>query len=163
MQAAATKVAVRRLKRRKDFLRVAAQRTKWVTPGLILQAAPTPDVPHGDKTQTPESPLSDAPTLAETRVGFTVSKKVGNAVKRNRARRRLKAAADALLPELAVPGIDYVVIGRGATVERPFEDLLHDLRTALKRVGTGAKPLGERRPRGPSSERTHPKKEADEQ
>ena len=109
-----------RLKKRPDFLRVAALRRKWAAPGLILQAAPG----TGPETQ--------ADSL---RVGFTVSKKVGNAVCRNRARRRLKAAVDAIFPDQAVPGLDYVVIGRRETLERPYSLLLQDLAAALKRVG----------------------------
>lgn len=69
------------------------------------------------------------------RLGFTCSKKVGNAVARNRARRRLKAAAACLMPESAAAGYDYVLIGRAETVDRPYPLLLQDLRLALKRVG----------------------------
>lgn len=117
-------LALVRLKTRADFLRVAAQRRKWATPGLILQAAPTPPA------VAPEA------GGGVVRVGFTCSKKVGNAVTRNRARRRLKAAVAEVFPELARPGTDYVVIGRAETVARPYSLLLQDLRTALKRVGT---------------------------
>lgn len=117
-----------RLKARRDFLRVANARRKWVTPGFILQVAPTPadaDAASGDATD-----------LASPRVGFTTSRKVGNAVERNRARRRLRAVADQALPHLAKPGHDYVFIGRaGTTTQVPFDQLLHDLRWALKRLG----------------------------
>jgi ribonuclease P protein component len=124
-----------RLKRRSEFLRVAALRCKWATPGLILQAAPAAASP-------PTAPSSDAhglPALgsvmpAALRVGFTCSKKVGNAVARNRAKRRLRAAAAAILPVHAVPGYDYVLIGRQETLRRPYALLLQDLQTALKRV-----------------------------
>lgn len=109
-----------RLKKRVDFLRVAGRRRKWAAPGLILQAAPA------------EGPDAKADAI---RVGFTVSKKVGNSVERNRARRRLKAAAGEILPVLAAPGLDLVVIGRRETLTRPYSLLLQDLRTALKRVG----------------------------
>jgi ribonuclease P protein component len=69
------------------------------------------------------------------RVGFTCSKKVGNAVARNRAKRRLRAAADIVLPAMARPGWDYVLIGlRDRTAQRPFVDLCADLRLALARV-----------------------------
>jgi ribonuclease P protein component len=68
-------------------------------------------------------------------VGFTCSRKVGNAVARNRAKRRLRAAARAVLPETGRPGWDYVLIGRPeATAGRAWPDLLADLRAALARV-----------------------------
>jgi len=69
------------------------------------------------------------------RAGFTASKKVGNAVARNRAKRRLRAAARALIPAHGRPGWDYVLVARpGATVVRDFADLLRDLETALRAV-----------------------------
>ena len=68
-------------------------------------------------------------------VGFTCSKKVGNAVARNRAKRRLREAARAVLPEGARPGWDYALIGRATeTAARPFPLLLDDLRRALAKV-----------------------------
>ncbi|PWJ20936.1 ribonuclease P protein component [Jannaschia seohaensis] len=68
-------------------------------------------------------------------VGFTCSKKVGNAVARNRAKRRLREAARAVLPEAGHPGWDYALIGRAeATAARPFPLLLDDLRRALAKV-----------------------------
>lgn len=74
-------------------------------------------------------------TSHDCRVGYTVSKRVGNAVARNRARRRLRAAAAAVLPAHARPGLDFVVIGVPATLTRAFADLAGDFCTALKRVG----------------------------
>ncbi len=72
---------------------------------------------------------------ARTQVGFTASKKIGNAVLRNRAKRRLRAAARAVLPRLARPGWDYVLVARpAATVTRPFADMLRDLEAALAAV-----------------------------
>ncbi len=69
------------------------------------------------------------------RVGFTCSKKVGNAVARNRAKRRLREVARTLLPELGHPGWDYVLIGRrGGTADRPFEDLKADLAHCLRKI-----------------------------
>ena len=138
-------VSLDRLKKRADFLRVAGQRKKWAAPGLILQVAP---LPLGQ-------PVQPAPKADAIRVGFTCSKKVGNSVARNRARRRLKAAVDEIFPTNARPGLDYVVIGRRETVDRDYSLLLQDLRTALKRVGAlppadpseGVSPNGE----GPAS------------
>jgi ribonuclease P protein component len=75
------------------------------------------------------------PLPSSIRVGFTTSRKVGNAVARNRARRRLREAARLLLAEAAAPGRDYVLIGRRATLQRPFPLLLADLESALRRLG----------------------------
>ena len=67
--------------------------------------------------------------------GFSVSRKVGNAVTRNRAKRRLRALAVQTLPRLGHPGWDYVLVGRpGATVDRPFAALLDDLEGALRSI-----------------------------
>ncbi len=68
------------------------------------------------------------------RVGFTVTRRVGNAVVRNRAKRRLRAAAAAVFPRLGRSGTDYVVIGRLGTLERPFPDLMKDLEQAIIRL-----------------------------
>lgn len=68
------------------------------------------------------------------RVGFTVSRKVGNAVQRNRARRRLRAVVETVMPEFAEEGYDFVVIGRAATLKRPFPALKNDLIQALRKL-----------------------------
>ena len=72
------------------------------------------------------------------RVGFTVTKKVGNAVVRNRVKRRLRAVAAEVFPRLGRAGTDYVVIGRLATLTRPFEaeDHLEQAIAKLDRQGT---------------------------
>ena len=104
------------LKQRRDFL-AAARARKAVTDGLILQARPRHDE-------------TDA-----IRVGFTASKKVGNAVFRNRAKRRMRALAREIVGEMGRPGHDYVLIARhGATVSLPFAALQTGLRSALRKV-----------------------------
>jgi ribonuclease P protein component len=107
-----------RLKTRADFVRVAGARVRAVRDGLIVQAAP-------------------APAGEAVRVGFTASRRVGNAVTRNRAKRRLRAAADAVLAERGRPGVDYVLIARAATAGRPYAALVADLEGALRRLGRG--------------------------
>ena len=114
--------AVLRLKRRADFLRVARTRRKWVAPGLILQA----------RTQTAED-TSDG-EFGVSRVGFTVSRKVGNAVVRNRVRRRLRDATAQVIPEQAKAGHDFVIIGRKGSLKRPFAALRRDLEKGLKQL-----------------------------
>ena len=105
-----------RLKHRSDFLRLAKAGRKAVAQGLVLQAMMRDDG-------------------GATRLGFTVTKKVGNAVIRNRTRRRLKEAARLLLREHPVGGVDLVLIGREGTRARPFPALMDDLRRALNKVG----------------------------
>lgn len=104
------------IRNRPDFLRAASARRQG-TGGFLLQARN-----RGD----------DSPAV---RVGFTASKKIGNAVFRNRAKRRLREVARAVLPALAKQGWDYVLVARPqATVSRPFPDLLADLELALRSV-----------------------------
>ena len=122
--------SVGRLKRRADFLRVAAARRKWAAPGLILQVAPQP------VSEQPDFETADD----AVRVGFTASRKVGNAVKRNRARRRLKALVREMIATGADPGLDLVLIARPATVDRPFDELRRDLLQSLQRTKAARKP-----------------------
>jgi len=111
-----------RLLRRADFLR-AARGVKAARPGLVLQVRRrSPDETGGD---------------ARPRVGYTASRKVGNAVVRNRARRRLRAAVADVLSARAEPGCDYVLIARAATADRAYDDLLADLGKALDRARPG--------------------------
>jgi ribonuclease P protein component len=77
---------------------------------------------------------------SEPRFGFTVTKKLGNAVTRNRIRRRLKAAVTSVLTDHAKPGHDYVIIARAAAETRVFADLVSDVVHALKTVHAGGAP-----------------------
>ena len=130
-----------RLKRRREFLIVASQGRKWAAPGLILQAMVRVDGPRSPLT-TADSVPAEPLRPDGLRVGFTVSRKVGNAVARNRARRRLKAAAEAVLPSQARTAYDYVLIGRQQTMTRSFPALLQDLETALRKTGAHVAPPG---------------------
>ena len=109
-----------RLKNRRQFLRVAAKNRKWVTRGILLQAAPRP--------------AEERMRVPGPRYGLTVSKRVGNSVVRNRARRRLRAAAEEILPLCATPSFDYVLIGRKETPARDFASLKKDLKTGLRNL-----------------------------
>jgi ribonuclease P protein component len=71
------------------------------------------------------------------RVGFTATRKLGSAVVRNRARRRLREVVRATLPEVATPGCDYVLIARSGALTRPYQALLGDLRSAMAAIAKG--------------------------
>lgn len=87
-----------------------------------------------------------------TRIGYTCSKKVGNAVARNRAKRRLREVARQVIPEHGRPGWDYVLIGRAnVTVSRDFAQLCDDLRHALKKLHDGGKHKRRDKPRKASA------------
>jgi ribonuclease P protein component len=132
------------LKRRGDFVRLKSGR-KWVTPAFVLQAMPRA-ADDGDGASGP-------------RFGFTVSgravaqgrpggRKRGNAVRRNRARRRLREAVRLVAPTAARADFDYVVIGRAAALERDFDDLLKDLRIAFDKVHSLDQNRERKTPRG---------------
>jgi len=101
-----------RLKKRADFLR-AAKGIRRVTQSLTLETCLTPEPAEG------------------VRVGFTATRKLGGAVERNRAKRRLRAAAAAVLPLSARAGNDYVLVARPGTLTRQFSSLIEDLGQAL--------------------------------
>ncbi len=115
----AVSVCLSTLKTRPEFLRAASARRQG-TGGFLLQARCRND------------------DTARMQVGFTASKKIGNAVARNRAKRRLREVARAILPQLGQPGWDYVLVARpGATISRNYADLLADLQGALRQIHKG--------------------------
>jgi len=118
-----------RIRRRRDFLATAAARRKWATAGMVVQV----------RRRNPGEADDDL-----VRIGFTTSRKVGNAVTRNRARRRLRACVDAVFSDIVKPdivksgsvksGLDIVIIGRARTVVRPFDALKDDFLKSLHKL-----------------------------
>jgi ribonuclease P protein component len=107
-----------RLRQRADFV-AAATGAKAPTAAFVLQARK-----RGDS-----GPI---------RVGFTVTKKVGSAVERNRVRRRLKAVVSRSAGGRMRPGHDYVLVGRRAALELPFDRLVEEFNGAMRRLETTA-------------------------
>ena len=118
------------LKTRAEFLAVRGG-ARCATPAFVLETKPratgTPGGASLDATCSGTSPKGP-------RFGFTITKKIGNAVVRNRIRRRLKAALTPLSAQLAVATHDYVVIARQPAFDIPFATLQKDLERALQRV-----------------------------
>ena len=114
------------LKIRADFLRVAAGHRRAVAPGLVVQAARRPEGSNSGEI---------------VRVGFTASRKIGNAVIRNRAKRRLRSVAVAILSREGRPDTDYVLIARATTADRPYGALISDLSAALRRIAPDQRTL----------------------
>ncbi len=104
-------IPIERLKRRAEFL-AAAKAPNCARGAVVVQALAREAQPA-------------------IRAGFTATRKIGGAVVRNRAKRRLREAARLLLPTYGRPGIDYVFIARGGTATRPWARLLDDVKSAL--------------------------------
>ncbi len=111
--------AVLTLKKRAEFLRLRGG-ARFATPSFVLETRPR----HA----------GEGAEAATARFGFTVTKKLGGAVVRNRIRRRLKAAVSLVAPGRARPEHDYVLVARLAAFDRAFPEVKKDLERALQRV-----------------------------
>ncbi len=108
------------IKKRKDFLRLTQHGHKFVTSSFIMLMLPEDSQSAG---------------VEGMRIGYTVTKKMGNAVVRNRIKRRFREAASQVMPQKAKPGHVYVLIARHSALQCPFSTLLRDLDFALTRIG----------------------------
>lgn len=108
------------LKRRAEFLRIRGGR-RWSGPAFLIEGKP-----REEASGCPDGP----------RFGFTVTRKLGGAVVRNRIRRRLKAALHSSA-EAAAPHYDYVIVARARAADAPFDELKADMARALARIGSG--------------------------
>jgi ribonuclease P protein component len=125
---------VETLKKRSEFLRIRGG-ARWATASFVLEAKRRPDASKA----VARAPVSGA---SMPRFGFTVTKKLGSAVVRNRIRRRLKAAVDELAERNARADCDYVLVARKSAMTRPFASLLSDLEQAFARVNGTIKSSG---------------------
>lgn len=116
------------LKKRSDFLRLRGG-ARFATPSFVLETRPSLAV-NQDGGAVQDRAVADE----DTRFGYTVTKKLGGAVVRNRIKRRLRAAVAAVAPKLALPGHDYVLVARSAAYDRAFAEIKKDLERALQRV-----------------------------
>lgn len=103
------------LRKRADFLHIQKNGQKWITPAFVIQSF-----------------FDDSVTTSE--IGFTATKKLGGAVVRNRAKRRLRAACDEVFREFPIKNRRFVLIARDEALTREFPVLLKDLRWALRRL-----------------------------
>jgi ribonuclease P protein component len=109
-------IALGRLRNRAEFLRTRGGRS-WAAPSLVLQAR-----------------ANETEAAGAARFGFTATKRLGAAVQRNRARRRLREAVRLVAPAHARAGYDYVVIARQGSLTQTFQDIVKELQTALRKV-----------------------------
>ncbi len=112
---------VGRLKKRSEFINVTANGKKWVTRGFILVANAQREKSTPDLEYLP-------------RVGFTATKKIGNSVVRNKAKRILRAISQEVLTSSNTPAWDYVIIARKTLTTSNYEDLKKDFRWAIKKL-----------------------------
>ena len=118
-------LTLQHLRQRREFVNVAKKGRKYATPGLVLQALNRRDDQRSNDGLV---------TSSAVRIGFTVTRKVGNAVVRNRVKRRLRAVASKIPPIHFKGNFDLVLVGRAETKNRSFEELKQDLVKALNHV-----------------------------
>ena len=124
------------LRKRREFLRVRGG-GRWSTHAFVLETKARPEVDEaiGAATKPRENPVhSGDEACGNARFGFTVTKRLGNAVRRNRIRRRLRAVVTEVGPQRARAAFDYVVIAREAAYDIRFDELTQLMSTALERV-----------------------------
>ena len=142
------------LKKRAQFLRLRGG-ARWATAAFVLETKPrlpSSGQNHDAAATVLDTDSSQYTTLHQDKTskpgpaqfGFTVTKRIGNAVTRNLIRRRLKEAVRQLLPTHAKPGHDYVLIARPDILKRDFAQLTQEIKTALERVH---RPRPPKRPR----------------
>jgi len=136
-----TPPTLQRLTKRAQFLFVR-QGARAARPSVLIEA----------RRRAEDGPIG---------VGFTASKKVGSAVIRNRARRRLREAVRQLMPELGITGVDYVLVARQHTPDAPWPALLDDVGNALIRLRADLQSGNERTSRGRVTKRRGPPTESD--
>ena len=98
--------------------------------------------------QTPSTSVPGAIETTDTRFGFTITKKLGGAVVRNKIRRRLKSVVRALDADTVSAGYDYVVVARRGVLAQPYASLAADFRRALEKIHRAAA-VGPATPQGP--------------
>jgi ribonuclease P protein component len=121
------------LKKRSEFLRIRGG-ARWNAVSFVMEARPRRLSPLDTFVTGPGSELSGGERIAGARFGFTVTKKIGNAITRNRIRRRLREAVRTVAPVCARAGCDYVLIARQGALTQQFALLIEDLKTAFHRI-----------------------------
>jgi ribonuclease P protein component len=125
-----------RLKRRTDFRAIAQAGARAPAKAFVLQALRRDELGQNDGQ---EKSKASGKTSDRIRIGFTVSRQVGNAVERNRVRRRLREMVRGKPVSAFAPGYDYVLIGRRTALTCPFGDMARELDGALRRIATGVR------------------------
>lgn len=120
---------VPRIKRRRDFVRVSQKGGSAPTPSFIIQAFMR------------EEQDSRGAILPKVRVGFTATKRLGNAVRRNRARRRLRSLVEVWVPQFQMENVDLVLIAKHSCLKRSFAELGKELCEGLQRLHFSCTPL----------------------